>query len=120
MKRTSSSARGRRRQTSRDNSVASRTDWLLDMLLENKTAVITGNPYGSGRESAALVEREGARVMCVDDTDEGWASNGGVKTGRPDYVADVTDAKAVADVVAQCESAVGRVDVLFNLAGRAT
>ena len=89
------------------------------MLLANRIAVITGNPYGIGRESAMLFAREGARVICVDDTDEGWASDG-VKTGRPDFVADVADAKALAAVVAQCEAAVERVDILFNLAGRAT
>src|SRR5687767_15008155 len=90
------------------------------MLLANKIAVITGNPYGIGRESAVLFTREGARVICVDDTDEGWASNGGITTRRLDFVADVADAKALAAVVAQCEAAVERVDLLFNLAGRAT
>jgi len=90
------------------------------MLLTNKIAVITGNPYGIGRESATLFAREGARVICVDDTDKRWASDSDVKTGRPDFLADVTNADAVAAVVAQCEAAVGRVDILFNLAGRAT
>ncbi len=89
------------------------------MLLRNKIAVITGNPYGIGREAAALFASEGAHVICVDDTDKGWASSDNVKNGRPDFVADVTNAKAVAAVVAQCE-AMGCVDILFNLAGRAT
>jgi NAD(P)-dependent dehydrogenase (short-subunit alcohol dehydrogenase family) len=85
---------------------------IADMLLTDRIAVITGNPYGIGRESAALFAREGARVICVDDTDEGWV-------GQPDFVADVSSAEAVAAVVAQC-GAVDRVDILFNLAGRAT
>ena len=88
------------------------------MLLANKTAVITGNPYGIGRETTALFAREGARVICIDDTYEGWASDGGVTKSRPDFVADVSNTTAVAAVVAQCE-ALGRVDILFNLAGRA-
>ena len=90
------------------------------MLLTNKIVVITGNPYGIGRESASLFELEGARVICVDDVDEGWASDGGIKRGRPDFLADVANAKAVAAVVAHCEATVERVDILFNLAGRAT
>ena len=89
------------------------------MLLANKTAVITGNPYGIGRESAALFAREGAHVICVDDTAEGWAAAGPAKAGQPDFIADVTSAEAVAAVVAQCGAA-GRVDILFNLAGRVT
>jgi NADP-dependent 3-hydroxy acid dehydrogenase YdfG len=32
------------------------------MLLRNKVAVITGNPYGIGREAAALFANQGARV----------------------------------------------------------
>lgn len=88
-----------------------------NMLLANKIAVITGNPYGIGRESAELFVREGAHVICVDDTNEGWAAAG--ITRQPDFVADVTSAEAVAAVVAQC-GATGCVDILFNLAGRAT
>jgi NAD(P)-dependent dehydrogenase (short-subunit alcohol dehydrogenase family) len=82
------------------------------MLLKDKIAVITGNPYGVGRESAALFAREGARVICVDDSTRGWPST-------PDFLADVTDTNAVADVVARCEATLPRVDVLFNIAGRA-
>jgi NAD(P)-dependent dehydrogenase (short-subunit alcohol dehydrogenase family) len=44
------------------------------MLLENKIAVITGNPYGIGRVSAVLFAREGAKVVCIDDRKDGWAS----------------------------------------------
>ncbi len=88
------------------------------MLLAGKIAVLTGNCYGIGRETAALFAREGARVVCIDDADEGWASEGGITHGRPDFVADVTNTAAVAAVVARCGT-LGRVDILFNLAGRA-
>jgi NAD(P)-dependent dehydrogenase (short-subunit alcohol dehydrogenase family) len=87
------------------------------MLLANKIAVLTGNTYGIGRETAALFAREGASVICIDDTHEGWTADGSAH-GRPDFVADVTNAAAVAAVIAQCRT-VGRVDILFNLAGRA-
>lgn len=88
------------------------------MLLENKIAVITGNPYGIGRASAALFEREGARVITIDDGKEGWA-NGSPTGAAPHFLADVADPDAVANVVAQCAKTVERVDILFNLAGRA-
>jgi NAD(P)-dependent dehydrogenase (short-subunit alcohol dehydrogenase family) len=89
------------------------------MLLKNKIAVITGNPYGIGRASAALFAREGARVICIDDTRDGWASNDPAIADAPHLLADVSDATAVAAVVAKCESMLDRVDILFNLAGRA-
>jgi NAD(P)-dependent dehydrogenase (short-subunit alcohol dehydrogenase family) len=82
------------------------------LLLENKIVVITGNPYGIGRVSAALFTNEGAHVICIDDSRTGWSE-------PPQFIADVSDAKAVAAVVSQCEKTLERVDVLFNLAGRA-
>ena len=88
------------------------------MLLADKIAVITGNPYGIGRESAALFASEGARVICIDDSREGWEAQH-PRGAAPHFLADVSDANAVAEVVAQCEKTVERVDVLFNLAGRA-
>jgi NAD(P)-dependent dehydrogenase (short-subunit alcohol dehydrogenase family) len=90
----------------------------LKTLLENRIAVITGNPYGIGRVTAALFEQEGAKVVTIDDSAEGWHA---AASGRrlPHFIADVTDAHAVAAVVTECAKAVERVDILFNLAGRA-
>jgi NAD(P)-dependent dehydrogenase (short-subunit alcohol dehydrogenase family) len=82
------------------------------LLLENKIVVITGNPYGIGRVSAAFFTKDGAQVICIDDSRTGWGE-------PPQFFADVSDAKAVAAVVSQCEKTLERVDVLFNLAGRA-
>ncbi len=87
-------------------------------LLENKVAVITGNPYGIGRVAAALFEQEGAKVITIDDSREGWDLEAQA-TGTPRFIADVTDASAVAAVAAECAKAVERVDILFNVAGRA-
>jgi NAD(P)-dependent dehydrogenase (short-subunit alcohol dehydrogenase family) len=89
-------------------------------LLDNRTVVITGNPYGIGRVSAELFAAEGARVICIDDSRDGWASRQGASDGPPPhFVADVSDPNAVASVVAACGEMLERVDVLFNLAGRA-
>lgn len=89
------------------------------MLLNNKIAVITGNPYGIGRVSAALFAREGARVICIDDSRDNWTSNNTSTTDMPHFLADVSDSDAVASVVTECEKMVDRIDILFNLAGRA-
>src|SRR5688500_6535806 len=89
------------------------------MMLTNKIAVVTGNPYGIGRVTAELFMREGARVVCLDDSRTGWSGGAG-EIELPHFVVDVSDAKAVAAVVAQCEQTLGHIDILFNLAGRAT
>jgi NAD(P)-dependent dehydrogenase (short-subunit alcohol dehydrogenase family) len=89
------------------------------MLLENKIAVITGNPYGIGRECVALFTREGATVITIDDSKLGWSASGASKAEMPHFLADVSDASAVAAIVAECERKLERVDILFNLAGRA-
>src|SRR5689334_15367607 len=88
----------------------------LHMLLKDKIAVITGNPYGIGPVSAALFAREGARVITIDDSRHGWESE---SSAAPHFIADVSDANAVAAVASECAKTVERVDVLFNLAGRA-
>ena len=90
-----------------------------NLLLEGKIVVITGNPYGIGRASAALFAAAGAQVVCIDDSRHGWASPEARNGELPQFMADVSDAHAVASVVAACERTLERVDVLFNLAGRA-
>ncbi|WP_345249371.1 SDR family oxidoreductase [Pigmentiphaga soli] len=89
------------------------------MLLHDKTAVITGNPYGIGRATARLFAAEGAKVVCIDDSDEGWTPAGGEARDTPRLFADVSDAGQVAAIVPRCERILGQVDILFNLAGRA-
>ena len=88
-------------------------------LLEKKIVIITGNPYGIGRVSAALFAAEGAQVVCIDDGRKGWKSAEAPESQRPQFIADVADPDAVAAVVSECEKSLGHVDVLFNLAGRA-
>jgi len=89
------------------------------MLLQNKIAVITGNPYGIGRVSAELFTQEGARVVCIDDSKIGWQFGKDDSHAHPELLGDVSDADAVTSIVAQCEKKLERIDVLVNLAGRA-
>ena len=88
------------------------------MMLAGKIAIITGNPYGIGRATAAHFRREGAQVICIDDSPEGWVTGDGLASA-PDHIADVSDPDAVARLVCECERTLPRVDILFNLAGRA-
>jgi NAD(P)-dependent dehydrogenase (short-subunit alcohol dehydrogenase family) len=90
------------------------------MLLKNKIAVITGNPYGIGRVSAKLLSDEGAYVVCIDDGKTGWQSANVPHAGRPEFIADVSDAGAISEIVAKCEETLDRIDILVNLAGRAS
>jgi NAD(P)-dependent dehydrogenase (short-subunit alcohol dehydrogenase family) len=92
---------------------------MRSLLLESKIVVITGNPYGIGRASAALFTSEGARVVCIDDSRDGWCSTDNSGVEPPHFIANVSDPDAVSGVVAACEKSLERVDVLFNLAGRA-
>jgi NAD(P)-dependent dehydrogenase (short-subunit alcohol dehydrogenase family) len=89
--------------------------------LDDKVALITGAGSGIGRESALLFAAEGACVLAVD-LDEKTAretvhtieqANGKATAFR----ADVTKAADCEAMVAEAESAYGRLNVMFNNAG---
>lgn len=88
------------------------------MDLHGKTAVITGNPYGIGRASADLFTTAGARVICLDDSSDGWNPCGADGPTPPDFLVDVTNEDDVRRVAGECARTVEGVDILFNLAGR--
>ena len=69
------------------------------MLLEGKTAVITGAGSGVGRASALRFAEEGARVVCADlDLDGAKETVRLVEEAGGTAVADRTDVAAEADV----------------------
>lgn len=89
------------------------------MLLKGKVAVIAGDAYGIGHAAAALFAREGAKVICVDDN-RGLEKARRIRVGKyqvPHYFADVTDAKQVRRVARACAQAIGKLHILFNVAG---
>ena len=91
------------------------------MRLADKTAIITGAGSGIGRETALLFAREGANVVVAEVADE--AGRETVERiaragGNSRFVhADVSDARQAEAMVAEAESAYGRLDVIFNNAG---
>jgi meso-butanediol dehydrogenase / (S,S)-butanediol dehydrogenase / diacetyl reductase len=88
----------------------------------DKTAVVTGSAHGIGRASALRFASEGANVAVLDlKDDEGKrvAEECAQFEGRSvAYAADVSDADAVAKVVAQIVNDFGGIDVLHSNAGR--
>jgi len=83
--------------------------------------IITGGASGIGRALGEALARRGADVVLADlqaDLAEqvaaGIRATGGKATARH---LDVTDFKAVADLVQQVVGSAGRLDYLFNNAG---
>jgi NAD(P)-dependent dehydrogenase (short-subunit alcohol dehydrogenase family) len=77
--------------------------------LKDKVCVITGARGGIGTASAAVFEREGARVVGVDLVDGA--------PGELSLRVDVTDEQQVIDMYARVREEFGGIDVLFNNAG---
>ncbi len=79
------------------------------MRLEGKVCVITGAAGGIGEATAAVFEREGARVVGVDLREH--------SVGALALQSDLTDEQAVSELYARARAEMGRIDVLFNNAG---
>lgn len=88
---------------------------------ENKTALVTGGGGGFGREISLLFGGEGAQVAVVDvnagaaqETVDRVTAAG----GRADaYIVDLTDADAVAALIAEVVDVYGQLDIAVNNAG---
>jgi NAD(P)-dependent dehydrogenase (short-subunit alcohol dehydrogenase family) len=91
------------------------------MRLEDQVALITGGGSGIGRESALLFAAEGAAVVVVDVVDgAGQDTVAAIEEagGQARFVhADVSMDEDCAGMVETCESAFGKLTVLFNNAG---
>jgi NAD(P)-dependent dehydrogenase (short-subunit alcohol dehydrogenase family) len=90
-------------------------------MLDGKVALITGGARGIGRETAALMSREGARVVVADLNADGLGETvAAINAGGGQATSVVCDVTRVADVermVQATVSAYGRIDCAFNNAG---
>ena len=91
------------------------------MRLQDKVTIITGAGGGMGRTAARMFAAEGARVVCVDVTDEMSESAaadvraaGGEATAISADVSKEDDARRMVD---HAIATYGRVDALYNNAG---
>jgi NAD(P)-dependent dehydrogenase (short-subunit alcohol dehydrogenase family) len=94
------------------------------MLLEGKSAIVTGAGSGVGRSAALIFARNGAKVICADvvaERNEETASLVRGAGGLAQAVAcDVRFEDQVKAAVDMAVEAYGRLDVMFNNAGIAT
>ncbi len=93
------------------------------MILQNKTALVTGSTSGIGLAIARAMAKEGANVVingfgdaaAIEKERAGIEADFGVKAMFSD--ADMTKPETIAAMVAQAETQFGAVDVLVNNAG---
>jgi NAD(P)-dependent dehydrogenase (short-subunit alcohol dehydrogenase family) len=91
----------------------------MSLMLEGKTAFVTGAGSGMGRATAIAMAREGAKLLCADlsgaeETVATIRANGGEVYG---VSLDVTDQLAVDAAVDGMVARWGRIDIGFNNAG---
>ncbi|MBO6948886.1 MAG: SDR family oxidoreductase [Rhodospirillales bacterium] len=98
------------------------------MRLQNKTAIVVGagqqpgETMGNGRAVALRFAQEGARVLCVDISEERAqqtvdqiCNEGGEAEA---FMVDVTDEDSCRHVAEEAQKRFGRVDILHNNVGR--
>ena len=91
--------------------------------LKGKVAIVTGagsvGPgWGNGRAITARFAQEGAKIFAVDlHADRLVETENAAKTDIRAHLCDVTDGKAVAEMVAACVEHFGRLDILVNNVG---
>lgn len=89
--------------------------------LDGKVALVTGGVYGIGFEIAQSLAAAGATIVfnsiSQESVDEGLANYKKAGIDVHGYVCDVTDEKAVQEMVSQIKAEVGSIDILVNNAG---
>jgi len=84
--------------------------------LDKKVAVVTGGNSGIGYASAKKLIENGVEVV-ITGRDEERVSKAALELNAKGIVADVTDLKAIDNLVNEVKSLYGKVDILFVNAG---
>jgi 3-oxoacyl-[acyl-carrier protein] reductase len=87
------------------------------MLLQGKTAIVTGAASGIGAASAALFAEQGAQVLAVDRPDTGLAAKHAGNNAIHALELDITGDAAPRMLIGAAKDRLGGIDVLFNNAG---
>jgi NAD(P)-dependent dehydrogenase (short-subunit alcohol dehydrogenase family) len=90
--------------------------------LKGKVAIVTGagsvGPgWGNGRAIAARFAEEGAKIFAVDRNEKNLNETLKKSSDIRSHVCDVTDGKAVKEMVEACVAHFGRLDILVNNVG---
>ena len=85
-----------------------------------KTALVTGGSRGIGRAIVELLAKKGWQVAFCYRENESAADEVRAATGAVAYKVDVSDSKAVADMVSDLQNRFGHIDLLVNNVGVAS
>ncbi len=85
-----------------------------------KTALVTGGSRGIGRATVELLAKNGWQVAFCYRENESAANEVSSATGAVAYKVDVSDSKAVADMVSDLQKRFGHIDLLVNNVGVAS
>jgi 3-oxoacyl-[acyl-carrier protein] reductase len=89
---------------------------MVESLLDQRVAVVTGAGQGIGREIARSLAGHGARVVLAD-IDAELAKEAATEIGGIGIACDVTSEEQVRELVAEAVRTFGRLDVFVNNAG---
>lgn len=94
---------------------------MCESVLEDKVALITGGARGIGREIAFVFAKEGANIALCDinlqQAEETAKEIKGLGKEAIAFGVDVTDSKAVQEMVDKILDKFGKIDILINNAG---
>jgi 3-oxoacyl-[acyl-carrier protein] reductase len=97
------------------------TERRMNLGIEGKVALVTGGARSLGKQDCLTLAAEGCKIVILDLNGEGAAETareigeaGGVARGYP---VDITDRRALAEVMKRAEREVGPVDICVNNAG---